>query len=45
MEIKKFNQTAFAKQSKFPCRVIPLLSMEKKKNSIIQHLQKVPTTP
>jgi hypothetical protein len=39
MEIKKFNYTAFAKQSMFSCREIPLISMEIKENSIMQHLQ------
>jgi hypothetical protein len=39
MEIKKFINTAFAKQSMFSCRAIPLISMEIKENSIMQHLQ------
>jgi hypothetical protein len=39
MEIKKFNHTAFAKQSKFSCWAISLISMEIKENSIMQHLQ------
>jgi hypothetical protein len=38
MEIKKFNHTAFAKHSMFSCRAIPLISMEIKEKSNMQHL-------
>jgi hypothetical protein len=31
MAMKKFNQTAFSKQNKFPYRAIPLIIMEIKK--------------